>query len=62
MVDIMSLFNQVVLGVLLMVTLIVVALMVRVYSRTKSSKPQEQVEHRQVKPASLESETEQEED
>ena len=58
----MSLFNQVVLGVLLMVTLIIVALMVRVYSRTKSVEPQEQVEHRQVKPPNLESETEQEED
>ena len=54
--------NQVILGVLLMVTLIVVALMVRVYTRTKSGKPQEQVEHRQSKPPSMESETEQEED
>jgi hypothetical protein len=33
----MSVLNQIILGVLLMVTLVVVALMVRVYSRTESS-------------------------
>jgi len=41
----MSVLNQVILGVLLMVTLIVAALMVRVYSKTRSSEPQEQTEH-----------------
>jgi hypothetical protein len=33
----MSVLNQVILGVLLMVTLIVIALMVRVYSRKKGA-------------------------
>jgi hypothetical protein len=37
----MSVLNQVILGVLLMVTLIVIALMVRVYSRTGAKEPNE---------------------